>query len=120
MNEANQIRIREGDTIENDWSQVAYDRWCRERDRGYSLVPGVKAVDLYAVVRSVIEKALSPKERKVIQLHYYDRLPVSKIAQQSSTRVTNVYNTLTRAHKKIERVLRHLVCFEDYHFEKRE
>ena len=120
MNEAKQARIRAGDQIENEWSQAAYDSWCRELDRGFSLVPGVKAVDLYAVIRSVIEKELSPCEQEVIRKHYYDRLPVSTIAQQSSTRVTNVYNTLSRAHKKIERVLRHLVYFEDYHFEKKE
>ncbi len=120
MNEAKQARIRAGDDIENEWSQAAYDSWCREQDRGFSLVPGVKAVDLYAVVRSVIEKELSPAEQRVIRLRYYEGLTVSQIAQQSNTCATNVYNTLSRAHKKIERVLRHLVCFEDYHFEKME
>ena len=120
MNEANQVRIRAGDRIENEWSQAAYDSWCRELDRGFSLVPGVKAVDLYGVVRSVIETDLSCSEREVIQMRYYDRLPVNEIAQQSNTSVTNVYNTLTRAHKKIERVLRHLVYYDDYHFEKKE
>ena len=120
MNEAKKIRIRDGETIENDWSQAAYDSWCRELDRGFSLVPGVKAVDLYAVVRSVIETELNPVERNVIRMRYYDRLPVNEIARQSNTRSTNIYNTLARAHKKIERVLRHLVYFEDYHFEKKE
>ena len=120
LNEAKQAKIRAGDCIENEWSQAAYDSWCREQDKGFSLVPGVKAVDLYAVVRSVIETELSPAEQRVIRLHYYDRLSVGQIAQQSSTRATNVYNTLTRAHRKIERVLRHLVYFEDYRFEKTE
>lgn len=120
MDEAKQVKIRAGDRIENEWSQVAYDSWCRELDRGFSLVPGVKAVDLYGVVRSVIENDLSPSEREVILMRYYDQLPVNEIAQQSNTRATNIYNTLARAHKKIERVLRHLVFYDDYHFEKKE
>ena len=120
MNDIKKAKLRDGETVENEWSQAAYDSWCRELDRGFTLVPGVKAVDLYAVVRSVIEKELSPSEREVIRLRYYEQLSVSQIARQSNTRATNVYNTLSRAHKKIERVLRHLVYFEDYHFEKKE
>ncbi|HBL40489.1 MAG TPA: hypothetical protein DDY98_02530 [Ruminococcaceae bacterium] len=120
MNEAKEGKIREGDKIENEWSKVAYDSWCRELDKGFSIVSGVKAVDLYAVVRSVIEKDLSDCEREVVLKHYYDQIPVHEIAQQSDTRISNVYNTLSRAQKKIERVLRHLVFFEDYRFEKQE
>ncbi len=120
MSQTSEGKIRQGDQVENEWSKVAYDSWCRELDKGFSVVPGVKAVDLYAVVRSVIEKDLSDWEREVIRLHYYDRISAQQIAQQSNTRPSNVYNAMTRAQKKIERVLRHLVFFEDYHFEKQE
>ena len=112
------LRVREGDTIETEWSQVSYDGWCREQAQQFVTTPGLKVVDIYAVVRSVIEKDLSQAEREITLLRRFNNLSVRKIAARKGTSVSNVYSTLERAEEKIRLVLKHLVVFEDYTVEK--
>ena len=109
--------VREGDTIENEWSRVSYDLWCREQACDFVKVPGVKIVDTYAVVRSVITNDLTPAEREAVVLRWYRRMSVSQIAVRTGTSTSNVYNTLSRATDKLRNVLKHLIPFEDYRIE---
>lgn len=107
-------KLREGDTVETEWSQVSYDRWCRAKAGSTESLPGMRIVNLYEVVRSVIEQDLSPSERKVALMRWYDNMSARQIASVTGTSTTNVYKTVSRVNGKIKLVLKHIINCEEY------
>ncbi len=106
--------VREGDSIENEWSRISYDQWCRKKDSVCTTVAGLRVVNLYEVVNSVIENDLSDTEKTVTRLYYFEGLTKSQIAARTGTTSPNVHAALSRAEKKLRAVLKHLIDCEEY------
>ena len=107
-------RLREGDEVQTEWSKFSYDLWCREQAQEYLCVPGMKIVDLYEVVRSVIEKDFSPAEQFAAKLHWYEGLSVNQVAEQAQVSNANIYKALSRGKEKIRLVLKHLIDCKEF------
>ena len=75
-------RMREGDDVNTEWSQASYEAWCRENAAEYITYPEKRVVDLYRVVRSVIENDFSPVEQRAAVLHWYKGLSVAAAAER--------------------------------------
>ncbi len=114
INTGNNPAIHEGDCIENEWSQISYEHWCRRKDAPYTTVAGMRIVNLYEVVNSVIEQDLTETERKAVKLFYFENCSKSQIASQLGTTCPNVHSALSRAEKKLHSVLKHLIDCEVY------
>ena len=114
INTSDNPAVHEGDCIENEWSQVSYDRWCRRKDGACTTVAGLRIVNLYEVVNSVIENDLTDAERNAARLFYFDGLTKSQIAARTGTTCPNVHAALSRAEKKLRNVLKHLIDCEEY------
>ncbi len=106
--------VHEGDCIENEWSRISYDQWCRKKDAAYTTIAGLRIVNLYEVVNSVIENDLSNAEKTATRLYYFNGLTKSQIAAQTGTTCPNVHAALSRAEKKLHSVLKHLIDCEEY------
>lgn len=107
-------RMREGDEVNTEWSQFSYEAWCRENAAQFVSYPEKRVVDLYEVVRSVIEKDFSPVEQRAAVLHWYKGLSVAKAAEKEGTSTANMYKSLARGKEKIRLVLKHLIDCEEY------
>lgn len=114
INTVNNPAVNEGDCIENEWSQVSYELWCRKKDAAYTTVAGLRIVNLYEVVNSVIDNDLSEAERNAARMYYFDGLSKSQIAAATGTTCPNVHAALSRAEKKLRCVLKHLIDCEEY------
>ncbi len=107
-------RMREGDDVNTEWSQVSYEMWCRENAVDFISFPEKRVVDLYNVVRSVIENDFSTIEKRAAVLHWYKGLSVAAAAKQEGTSTANMYRALARGKEKIRLVLKHLIDCEEY------
>ena len=76
--------------------------------------PEKRVVDLYKVVRSVIENDFSPVEKRAAVLHWYRGLSVAAAAEMEGTSTANMYRALARGKEKIRLVLKHLIDCEEY------
>lgn len=106
--------MREGDDVNTEWSQASYEAWCRENAAEYVSFPEKRVVDLYGVVRSVIEKDFTPAEKRAAVLHWYRELSVAEAAEKEGTSTANMYRALARGKEKIRLVLKHLIDCEEY------
>ena len=106
--------VREGDSIQTEWSKISYERWCADRHASFRTVPGTKIVNLYEVVNSVIEQDLTETERTAVRLHFFDGLNKRETAQKMHTSYSNAHAALGRAEKKLRLVLKHLIDCEEY------
>ena len=107
-------RMREGDDVNTEWSQASYEAWCRENAAQFISFPEKRVVDLYKVVRSVIENDFSPVEQRAAVLHWYKGLSVAAAAEKEGTSIANMYRALSRGKEKIRLVLKHLIDCEEY------
>ncbi len=107
-------RLRDGDTVQTEWSQISYDLWCRESAAQFVSFPEKRIVDLYEVVRSVIADDLTPAEQAAVRLHWYNGLSVSDAARQEGVSRACMYRSLNRGKEKIRLVLKHLIDSEVY------
>ncbi len=114
MNNSTAPSIREGDTVNTEWSQISYNLWCAQKHIQLRTVPGMRIVNLYEVVDSVIENDLTDTERTAVQLHYFEGLSINRTAQQMSTSYSNTHAALKRAEKKLKHVLKHIIDSEEY------
>ncbi len=112
--------VREGDSIETEWSQVSYAQWCVRNDAEYVSVPGLKIVNLYDVINSVIESDLTENERTAVRLFYFEGLNKNRVAAIMGTSYSNIHSALKRAEKKLQLVLKHLINCEEYKKEEEE
>lgn len=114
------LTIREGDTVATEWSQVSYDRWCAESHAQYTVVPGMRLVNIYEIVDSVIENDLSETERTAVILHYFEGRSKKRTAEIMGTSYSNAHAAIKRAEKKLHLILKHLIDCEEYKEEKSE
>lgn len=108
------LTLREGDTVTTEWSKVSYDRWCAESHAQYTVVPGMRLVNIYEIVDSVIENDLSDTERTAVILHYFEGKSKKQTAQIMGTSYSNAHAALKRAEKKLHLILKHLIDCEEY------
>lgn len=106
-----------GETIENEWSQLSYDLWCRQQAQKCIVFPETRVVNLSELVRSVIENDLTQTEKSVTRLHWYDGLSVEKTAEKIGLSRTSVYRALNRSEEKIKLVVKHVIDCENYKYE---
>lgn len=114
MNNTSTPSIREGDSINTEWSKISYDRWCAQQHVQLRTVPGMRIVNIYEVVDSVIENDLTDTEKSAVQLHYFEGLSINRTAQRMSTSYSNAHAALKRAEKKLKLVLKHIIDSEEY------
>lgn len=107
-------KLREGDSVQTEWSQISYDLWCREKAAEFITFPERRVIDLYKVVRSVIENDLSSVEQRAAKLHWYEGMSVAEAAKLEGTSTANMYKALSRGKEKIRLVLKHLIDSEEY------
>ncbi|MBQ3497911.1 MAG: sigma-70 region 4 domain-containing protein [Clostridia bacterium] len=108
------LTLREGDTVTTEWSKVSYDRWCAESHAQYTAVPGMRLVNIYEIVDSVIENDLSDTERTAVILHHFEGKSKRKTAQIMGTSYSNAHAALKRAEKKLHLILKHFINCEEY------
>mgnify|MGYP003299467610 CR=1 FL=1 len=106
--------IHEGDCIENEWSRISYEQWCRKKDAPYTVIKGTRIVNLYEVVNSVIEQDLTEAERTAVKLFYFENYSKSQIASHIGTTCPNVHSALIRGEKMLYSVLKPLIDCEVY------
>lgn len=92
--------------------KLSYELWKKNQCARYSISPEKRTVDIYAVVRSVIENDLSDSERFAVHCYWYEGRTISSIAQRMSVSHSAVYHTLDRAKQKIRFVLKHIIDCE--------
>ena len=114
LNTSSNPAIHEGDCIENDWSRISYEQWCRKKDAPYTVIAGTRIVNLYDIVNSVIEQDLTETERTAVKLFYFENYTKSQIASLIGTTCPNVHSALSRGEKKLYSVLKHLMDCEVY------
>ena len=90
-------RMREGDEVNTEWSQASYEAWCRENAAQFITFPEKRVVDLYKVVRSVIENDFSPVEKKAAVLHWYKGLSVAAAAEKDQNQNDDPAATIVAA-----------------------
>ena len=108
------LTLKEGDTVTTEWSKISYDRWCAESHAQYTVVPGMRLVNIYKIVDSVIENDLSETERKAVTLHYFEGRSKMQTAQIMGTSYSNTHAALKRAEKKLHLILKHIIDCEEY------
>lgn len=114
MNNTSTPSIREGDSVNTEWSKISYDRWCAQQHVQLRTVPGMRIVNIYEVVDSVIENDLTDTEKSAVLLHYFEGLSINRTAQRMSTSYSNAHAALKRAEKKLKLVLKHIIDSEEY------
>jgi len=62
-------------------------------------------------IRAAMDRELTEKQRRVIQMHIVDRIPVGRIAAELGVNRSTVYRNLDRGCRRLERALR---CAVEY------
>lgn len=104
----------DGGNTQSEWSKISFDIWCREQAKEFVTVPGLRVVDLYKVVRSVIEQDLSSTERTAATMCWLEGKSAAAAAEKTGTSTANIYKALSRAKDKLRLVLKHLIDSEEY------
>lgn len=99
-------------TADAVWQKISYELWSSKQSVQHLPSPDKRIVDLYAVVRSVINNDLSESEQLTLMLYWFDGLSVEETAQKSGVSKFVVYHSLNRAKEKIRHVLKHIVDCE--------
>ena len=107
-------RSLESDTQQSELSRLAFELWSSEQAKEFETVPGLRVVNLYKVVHSVIENDLSETERAAAVCCLLEGRSAAAVAVLTGTSRANIYKALTRAKEKIRLVLKHLIDCEEY------
>lgn len=104
----------ESEIMQAELSRISFDLWNREQAKEFELVPGLRVVDLYKVVRSVIENDFSDSERSAALRCWFEGKSAADAAKEIGTSRANVYKALARGKEKVRLVLKHLIDCEEY------
>lgn len=104
----------ECETGQNELARLAFDLWSSEQAKEFETVPGLRVVNIYKVVRSVIENDLTEIEKTAAVCCLLDGRSAASAAAAAGTSRANIYKALTRAKDKIRLVLKHLIDCEEY------
>ena len=107
-------RSYENETEQNELTRLAFDLWSSEQAKEFETVPGLRVVNIYKVVRSVIENDLTEIEKAVAVCCLLEGRSATAAAAITGTSKANIYKALTRAKEKIRLVLKHLIDCEEY------
>lgn len=107
-------RSYESETEQSELTRLAFDLWSSEQAREYETVPGLRVVNIYKVVRSVIENDLTEIEKTAAVCCLIDGRSAAAAAALTGTSKANIYKAITRAKEKIRLVLKHLIDCEEY------
>lgn len=99
---------------QNELARLAFDLWSSEQAKEFETVPGLRVVNIYKVVRSVIENDLTEIEKTAAVCCLLDGRSAAAAAATAGTSRANIYKALTRAKDKIRLVLKHLIDCEEY------
>ena len=102
------LTLHEGDTVTTEWSKISYDRWCTESHAQYTVVPGMRLVNIYKIVDSVIAN------------DFFEGRSKKQTAEIMGTSYSNAHAALGRAEKKLHLILKHLIDCEEYKEENNE
>lgn len=102
------------DSAQTEWSKISFDMWSREQAREFVTVPGLRVVDIYKVVQSVIDNDLSDTERTAARLCWFQGKSAAAAADELGIARSAVYKLLTKSKEKIRLVLKHIVECEEY------
>ncbi len=103
--------------IQAECSRISFNTWCAQQAADYVTVPGLRVVDIYKVVRSVVENDLTDVEKTAAIRCWFEGKSAAVAARESGTSKTNVYKALSRSKEKIRLVLKHIVDCEEYRIE---
>ena len=112
--------LHEGDTVTTEWSKISYDRWCTESHAQYTVVPGMRLVNIYNIVDTVNANDIRETERKAVILHYFEGRSKKQTAEIMGTSYSYAHAALGRAEKKLHLILKHLIDCEEYKEENNE
>ena len=71
--------------------------------------PSEKLARLVAHLPRAIEEELTPRQRQIVHLHFYDGLSVTQIAQQLNVHPSTVTRSLQRSARKLQHILLYTV-----------
>ena len=72
-----------------------------------------REVDMASLLELAIENELTPTEREVVKLYWYDSETVTSIANRKGINPSAVNRTLLRANEKLENVLKYAVLYQN-------
>lgn len=71
--------------------------------------PSEKLARLAAHLPRAIEEELTPRQRQIVHLHFYDGLSVTQIARQLEVHPSTVTRSLQRSARKLQHILLYTV-----------
>lgn len=71
--------------------------------------PSERLARVVAHLPRAIEEELTPRQRQILHLHFYDGLSVTQIAQQLNVHPSTVTRSLQRSARKLQHILLYTV-----------
>ncbi len=65
------------------------------------------------VLAAIIENELTPTEKKAINLYWFKRMKINKIAAVTGVSETSVRKSLARAQERIRKIMKYIVLYDE-------